>query len=77
MDKHYNLNYAELMFLLDTVENCEAEIEQLELDHVWYSSDSRDKIDSAKEILRGHLGIKEIEDDEHGEEPEQATLRLL
>lgn len=64
----------DLMFLLETIDTVDAEVEQLEITEDWYSSDSRDLMLSAKEILRGYLGIKEPE--EYEEEFEQATLEL-
>jgi hypothetical protein len=75
--KEYKLTHAELVFLLNAVENVWAELEQVELDHLWFISDSGEKIASALEILRGHLGIKESEDYGECEEPEQTTLKLL
>lgn len=66
---------ADLNFLLRTLNTLEAEIEQLEITEDWYSSDSRDLLDSATEIIRGHLGIEEINYDED-EEVKQTSIEL-
>lgn len=66
---------ADLNFLLRTLNTLEAEIEQLEITEDWYSSDSRDLLDSATEIVRGHLGIEEINYDED-EEAKQTSIEL-
>jgi len=66
----------DLNFLLHTIQTVDAELEQLEITEDWYSSDSRDLLESAKEILRGILGIEEINYDEDGEEIYPASAEL-
>ena len=66
----------DLNFLLHAVQTFDAEMEQLEITEDWYSSDSRDLLESAKEILRGILGIEEINYDENGEEIYGASAEL-
>jgi len=66
----------DLNFLLHAVQTFDAEMEQLEITEDWYSSESRDILESAKEILRGILGIEEIKYDDDGEEIHQETFEL-
>lgn len=57
----------DLRALLHAIETLDAEVEQLEITEEWYSSDSRDLLEAAKEILHGHLGITEINYDDDDE----------
>ena len=54
----------DLRFLLRAVETLDAEVEQLEITEDWYSSDSRDLLETSKEVLKGYLGLHEEEYDE-------------
>lgn len=69
---------ADLRFLLRAVETLDAEVEQLEITEDWYSSDSRDLLDTSKEVLRGYLGLheEEYDEDEYGTAIKQEALEL-
>jgi hypothetical protein len=66
-DTVINVPILELEFMLNTVETLEAEVEQLEYDNDWYSSDSIDMLTASKQILCRLLG-KETDPDEDTED---------
>lgn len=74
MSDTIKIEEKDLRFLLEVVVAVDAEVEQLELTEDWYVADTRDLMETAKEILKGYLGIKEPEEYEEGFE--QATLEL-
>jgi hypothetical protein len=66
-----------LRHVLEAIETFEAELEQLEVDEPWYVPDSRDRLDSAKQILHDHLGIQDEYYDEEDEDAEPRATELL
>ena len=64
----------DLEFVLESFETIEAELEALELSEEWFTSDSMDRLISAKQILYSALGIQEEDYDD--EDFEQASLEL-
>jgi hypothetical protein len=60
-----NITVPELAHIMNCLESVQAEIEQLEYDNEWYSSDSTDLVLSSLEILHGYfypVGPDEEED---------------
>lgn len=64
----------DLEFILEALESADAELAALELTKDWFSSDSRDRLASAKAILCEELGVQE--DREYDEETEQVLIEL-
>ena len=58
MAKDILVREADLRHLLNALETVDAELEQLELDEEWFSSDSTDLVKSGTEILHSYLGIE-------------------
>ena len=66
----------DLEFVLEALYTFEAELDELEHAEEWFVSDSRDRLESAKEILKDILGITDYDYDEDSEGIEQGTLEL-
>ena len=67
---------ADLRFVLEALYTFEAELEQLERSEDWFVSDSRDRLESAKQILQDILGITDYDYDAEDEDFEQGTSEL-
>ena len=57
----------DLLHLLKAFDAVEAELEQLESNELWFSSDSLDRVISSKQILHSVLGIEENYKEDHDE----------
>lgn len=63
----------DLEFVLEALESADAELAALEISKDWFASDSRDRLESARQILHTELDIKERE---YHEEIEQDSPEL-
>ena len=71
------LTRADLLHVYNALQAFEAELDQLEASGDWFTSDSRDRLDSSKQLLASALGIEEdYEGELEAHELVQRTLTL-
>jgi len=71
------LTKADVYHIKDALESFQAELEILENDKEWYVSDSKDRVDSALQILYTVLGIDPNKGtDENENQPRNLELRF-
>jgi len=73
----FTLTKADVYHIKDALESFQAELEILENDKEWYVSDSKDRVDSALQILYTVLGIDPNKGtDENENQPRNLELRF-
>lgn len=70
------ISKIEAVHVLNALDTFDAELEQLESSEDWFVSDSRDRLESARQILHSILGIEEPTYEFDEESPEQHTAGL-